>query len=117
MRLAIAGLTTLSPTDVSILVCDNLEPDFLVGRKSLTNWELSVHYRNKKETWQAGDQYVNAMTQREAKLYNEGLNSGGRPPPDGWAQTRELFNDYRALETCYGWTAVSRGKKGGSQPI
>ena len=113
MRLAISGLTTLSPELVSILVCDNLDPDFLIGRKLLTNWEVSVHYRNKQETWQAGDQFVEAMSQREAKVYNEGLNLGERPPPERWAQTREWFNDHRNMGTCYGWTAVSRGKKGG----
>ena len=113
MKLAISGLTTLPPTPLTILICDDLGPEFLVGRKTLNNWNLSVHYRNKKETWQAGNRSVEAMTQQEAELYNEGLNSDRRPPQEEWDRTRECFNNHRNIETCYGWTPVSGGKKGG----
>ena len=112
LRLSIVGLTSLIPTDVDVLICDKLGPDFLVGRKALAKWELSVHYRGKQKTWQAGDQQVSAMSQRGAEEYNGGFISEWRLCPDEWARTREVFNNNRT-GTCFGWTTVSRGNKGG----
>jgi hypothetical protein len=48
-------------------LCDNLSPDFLIGRKALSRWNLSVnYYNNNQESWHAGDHRVMAMSAREA---------------------------------------------------
>ena len=44
MKLAISGLTTLPPTPITTLVCDNLEPTVLVGRRALSKWKLARAY-------------------------------------------------------------------------
>ena len=113
MKLAISGLTTLPPTPILILVCDNLEPNFLVGRRALTKWKLDVAYRQKKETWKAMDMSVEAMSYQAAEKYNKGLIPGSPLTQEEWDQTRVWFNRNRDPETCYGWNYVPRGKKGG----
>ena len=111
LKLAIVGLPSLVPTEVDVLICDTLGPDFLVGRKALAEWDLYVQYKGNQETWYAGDQQVSAMSQRDAEDYNEGFISERSLGPDEWAQARKVFNDNR-IGTRSGWTTVSRGNKG-----
>ena len=52
--LAISGFSTIKPKIVDVLICNDLGPGFLVGRKVLNDWNLSIHYKDGTETWQAG---------------------------------------------------------------
>ena len=113
MKLAISGLTTLPPTPITILVCDNLEPNFLVGRRALNKWKLDVAYRGKKETWKALGMSVEAMSYRDSEKYNKGLIPEGHRSREEWEQSRVWFNRNRDPTTCYGWNYVPGGKKRG----
>ena len=39
----------------------------------LDDWDLSIKYQGKTETWIVGDQQVRAKTANEAREYNRGL--------------------------------------------
>ena len=52
--LAISGFSTIKPKIVDVLICNDLGAEFLVGRKVLNDWNLSIHYKDGTETWQAG---------------------------------------------------------------
>ena len=44
-----------------------------MGRRMLDDWDLSIKYQGKTETWIAGGQRVRAKTAKEAREYNKGL--------------------------------------------
>ena len=71
--LAMPGLESLQPTIVEMMICKSLSSDFLMGRRMLNEWNLSIIYHNKTETWQAGEQRVPAITARAARDFNNGL--------------------------------------------
>ena len=112
-KLAISGLPSLVPNEVKVLLCDNLSPDFLIGRKALSNWNLSVHYHNNnRESWHAGDHRVMALSARAATEYNAGFFSERGLAPGEWTRATTVVNPFR-MKPDEGWTLVSRRSKGG----
>ena len=71
--LAMPGLDNLRPTIVQMMICKSLSSDFLMGRRMLDDWDLSIKYKGKTETWIVGNQQVRAQTARQAREYNRGL--------------------------------------------
>ena len=68
--LAMPGLDILPPMPVQMMICKSLSSDFLMGRRMLDDWDLSIKYQGKTETWIAGGQRVRAKTAKEAREYN-----------------------------------------------
>jgi hypothetical protein len=82
-------LSRTIPANVEVLLCDNLSPDFLIGRKALSRWNLSVnYYNNNQESWHAGDHRVMAMSAREAAEYNAGFFSVERSASREWHRVK-----------------------------
>ena len=92
---AISGLSMLKPKIVDVMICKSMGAQFLVGRKVLNDWNLSIHYQDGKETWQAGELTVPALDAHEAVAYNEGLYKDRNPALDPWKQARTLINSFQ----------------------
>ena len=73
----------------------------------LNDWNLSIHYKDGTETWQAGEQTVPARNAVDAVLYNEGLY---RERKDTWEQSRTLINPRRGEGICYQWSDIPQGQ-------
>ena len=72
--LAMPGLDGLRPTIVEMMICKSLSSDFLMGRRMLNDWSLSIKYQGQTEAWIVGQQQVFAKTASEAREFNKGLN-------------------------------------------
>ena len=96
--LAVPGLSTLPPKIIDMMICKSLDAKFLIGRKVLNDWDVSIHYRSGTETWQAGELTVPAMNAREAEEYNNGLYKFRNPTLDPWRWAHTLTNPHRGPE-------------------
>ena len=109
--LAMPGLESLQPTIVEMMICKSLSSDFLMGRRMLNEWNLSIIYYNKTETWQAGKQRVPAITAREARRFNNGLQQArylNEKQRDGTRASIKI-NPHRGWHTRYQWADISQG--------
>ena len=110
--LAMPGLDSLQPTIVEMMICKSLSSDFLMGRRTLNDWSLSIIYHNKTETWQAGGQRVRAITAREARDFNDGLKGVrylNETQRDGTCASIKI-NRNRGWHTRYQWADISQGR-------
>ena len=72
--LAMPGLDGLPPTIVDMMICNSLNSDFLMGRRMMDEWDLTIQYKGKTESWIVGNQLVPAKTAKEAIEFNQGLD-------------------------------------------
>ena len=110
--LAMPGLNKLQPTVVDMMICKSLGSDFLMGRKMMNEWNVSIHYLNKTETWQAGKQTVPAKTANEALVFNEGLKQVRyltETQQDGTRASIKI-NPLRGASIRYQWADISQGR-------
>ena len=75
--LAISGLSELQPQIIDMMICSSVGRQFLLGRKLMNDWNISIHYQDRRETWHAGEQTVSTLNCDEAIAYNKGLHAGG----------------------------------------
>ena len=104
--LAISGFSTIKPKIVDVLICNDLGPGFLVGRKVLNDWNLSIHYKDGTETWQAGELTVAALTAGQAARYNDGLYEARNRALAEWRPAHTLVNPQRGESLCYQWSNI-----------
>ena len=74
--LAISGLSELQPQIIDMMICNSVGRQFLLGRKLMNDWNVSIHYQDRRETWQAGEQTVSALNRHEAVEYHRGFYAG-----------------------------------------
>ena len=104
--LAISGFSTIKPKIVDVLICNDLGPGFLVRRKVLNDWNLSIHYKDGTETWQAGELTVAALTAGQAARYNDGLYEASNRALAEWRPAHTLVNPQRGESLCYQWSNI-----------
>ena len=87
---------------------------FLLGRKLMNDWNVSIHYQDGRETWQAVEQTVSALNRHEAVEYNKGFYAGMfRSKKGEWdtgKQPSTLVNPKRGDSKRYQWAEVPQGK-------
>ena len=108
--MAMPGLESLQPTIVEMMICKSLSSDFLMGRRTLNDWSLSIVYHNKTETWHAGGQQVRAITAREARDFNDGLKGArylNETQRDGTCASIKI-NRNRGPDKRYQWADISQ---------
>ena len=110
--LAMPGLNKLQPTIVDMMICKSLSSNFLMGRKMMNEWNMSIHYLNGTETWQAGEQRVPAKTANEALVFNDGLKQVRYLAETQRDGTRALIkiNPLRGASIRYQWADISQGR-------
>ena len=80
-----------------------------MGRRTLDDWDLSIKYQGKTETWIAGGQRVRAKTAKEAREYNQGLIGVDymyETQPGGRASMK--INKGRGIWKRYTWADIDR---------
>ena len=78
----------------------------------MNEWNMSIHYLNRTKTWQAGKQRVPAITAREARMFNKGLQQArylNETQRDGTRASIKI-NPYRGMYTRYQWADISQGR-------
>jgi len=109
--LAMPGLDGLPPTIVEMMICNSLSSDFLMGRRMLDDWDLTIKYKGKTESWIVGEQQMFAKTAIQAREFNKGLDNvkdtyemqQGKRAVSKFNKLRGQWNHYRWADITQSW--------------
>ena len=73
MYLIVTGLPALALILARITLCENMDPNFLVGKVLQDAWNWSIQIQDGQEHWEASGDTVATLTTAEADSYNSGI--------------------------------------------